>query len=557
MSAHVRRATGVAVLSLATALAQTAPLALHLGSAIPFGTYPAPVVPRLNLWALWWNSERLLHGYRGYWQAPIFHPDPFAFAYTEPQWLSGLVAGALWWTTARPALAYDAVVLIAFTLNGCCGYFLLRRLRIGFWPALCGGLVIEMLPFVADQIGVLQSTVLFPIPMTLACLVGFGRTGSAWSALGGVLWMAVCYHTSANTALFFGPAALLALLVFGGRRLLDARSALVLAVVGLVGALLVVPTAVVQERVLAKVQPDRPESMVRATSARPEAYLQMPATNLLRRRPPDRRAYALYPGTGLILLALVGSWHGLRHRGLRRWTLYGLAVVLAFVLLSFGPLLAEASFGSPLGALYAVLRAAYPGFRLARNLWRFGGLAQVFLATLAGFGLAACFGPEPHRPRRALLGGALTVALGLELFSAPIPLLDLGRKPTELEWVRWLRDSPPGTTIIHLPMAAGVMPDDFERTTFWMYCQMYHGRRMANGYSAYIPGNTVLLKHVMPGFPDAESIRTLRYFGINHVLVAADWATPERAEQLERWKAIVVPELATSEMTIYAVGAGP
>src|SRR5207247_2012906 len=210
--------TGVAVLSLATALAQTAPLALHLGSAIPFGTYPAPVVPRLSLRALWWNSERLLHGYRGYWQAPIFHPDPFAFAYTEPQWLSGLVAGALWWTTARPALAYDAVVLIAFTLNGCCGHFLLRRLRIGFWPALCGGLVIEMLPFVADQIGVLQSTVLFPIPMSLACLVGFGRTGSAWSALGGVLWMAVCYHTSANTALFFGPAALLALLVFGGRR---------------------------------------------------------------------------------------------------------------------------------------------------------------------------------------------------------------------------------------------------------------------------------------------------------------------------------------------------
>src|SRR5205809_1111969 len=469
MSAHVRRATGVAVLSLATALAQTAPLALHLGSAIPFGTYPAPVVPRLNLWALWWNSERLLHGYRGYWQAPIFHPDPFAFAYTEPQWLSGLVAGALWWTTARPALAYDAVVLIAFTLNGCCGYFLLRRLRIGFWPALCGGLVIEMLPFVADQIGVLQSTVLFPIPMTLACLVGFGRTGSAWSALGGVLWMAVCYHTSANTALFFGPAALLALLVFGGRRLLDARAALVLAVVGLVGALLVVPTAVVQERVLAKVQPDRPESMVRATSARPEAYLQMPATNLLRRRPPDRRAYALYPGTGLILLALVGSWHGLRHRGLRRWTLYGLAVVVAFVLLSFGPLLAEASFGSPLGALYAVLRAAYPGFRLARNLWRFGGLAQVFLATLAGFGLAACFGPEPHRPRRALLGGALTLALGLELFLAPIPLLAAGPKPTELDSVRWPLESPPAPTIIDLPMAAGVLVADLATSALTIY----------------------------------------------------------------------------------------
>jgi len=31
-----------------------------------------PTVSRLNLWTLWWNSERLLHGYRGYWHAPIF-----------------------------------------------------------------------------------------------------------------------------------------------------------------------------------------------------------------------------------------------------------------------------------------------------------------------------------------------------------------------------------------------------------------------------------------------------------------------------------------------------
>src|SRR2546427_8415205 len=168
MSAHVRRATGVAVLSLATALAQTAPLALHLGSAIPFGTYPAPVVPRLNLWALWWNSERLLHGYRGYWQAPIFYPEPYAFAYSEPQWLTGVAASSFWWTSGSPALAYNAVLLIAFSLNGWCAYFLLRRLHVRFWPAVCGGPIMEMLPFSAEQLGGLQSAILFPLPMTLA-----------------------------------------------------------------------------------------------------------------------------------------------------------------------------------------------------------------------------------------------------------------------------------------------------------------------------------------------------------------------------------------------------
>jgi len=56
-----------------------------------------PAVPRLNLWTLWWNSERLLHGYRGYWQAPIF------------------AGGRLLVVDRRqPGRAYDAVLPMAF-----------------------------------------------------------------------------------------------------------------------------------------------------------------------------------------------------------------------------------------------------------------------------------------------------------------------------------------------------------------------------------------------------------------------------------------------------------
>ena len=67
MARSVVRATLVPALCLATALVQTAPLGLHLTTCIPFGNYPAPTVPRLNLWTLWWNADRLLHGDRGYW----------------------------------------------------------------------------------------------------------------------------------------------------------------------------------------------------------------------------------------------------------------------------------------------------------------------------------------------------------------------------------------------------------------------------------------------------------------------------------------------------------
>jgi hypothetical protein len=550
----VVRATLVPALCLVVALVQTTPLALHVTTSVPFGNYPAPTVVWLNLWNLWWNSERLLHAYAGYWAAPIFHPDPYAFAYTEALWLPGLVASGLWWTTASPALAYNAVLLAAFVLNGWCGYLLLRRLRIAFWAAVCGGLVMEMLPIAADQIGVLQSAALFPIPMTLACLLRFGRSGKPWPALGAVLWMAVCYHVSSNTALFFGPAAAFALVVFAGRRLARARSAATLALAALLGALLVAPVAVVQSRVLAKGQAARPESMIAATSARLEAYAKMPASNLLRRRPPDRRAYSLYPGTGVLLLAAAGSCYGLRRRRLRRWTVYSLLVVLTYVLLSFGPLAREQPLGALLSGPYELLRDYYPGFRFARNLWRFGGLAQVFLAPLVGFGLAGLAAPS-GRFRRAVLPALVALALGVELLAAPIPLLDLRGKPTDLRWVQWLRSSPPETTIIHLPMANGLLPEDFERTGYWMYCQMYHGRRMANGYAGFVPGHTVQLAQLMERFPDAESIHALRYLGINHVLASGEWMASAPATGLAQWTADVVPELATGEMTIYRIGA--
>jgi hypothetical protein len=58
---------------------------------------------------------------------------------------------------------------------------------------------------------------------------------------------------------------------------------------------------------------------------------------------------------------------------------------------------------------------------------------------------------------------------------------------------------------------------------------------------------------VMPEFPDAASIRALQYFAIDHVAASADWSTPERAERVRQWGRWVVPELVTTDMTIYRI----
>src|SRR6266481_3928666 len=77
-----------------------------------------------------------------------------------------------------------------------------------------------------------------------------------------------------------------------------------------------------------------------------DTYTKMPATNLLRRRPPDRKVATLYPGTGVLVLAAVGACYGVRRRRLRRWSLYALVAALGCVLLSFGPLVRDSWLGT-------------------------------------------------------------------------------------------------------------------------------------------------------------------------------------------------------------------
>src|SRR2546428_9694405 len=74
----VVRLTLILALYALAALVQTAPLALHLTTSIPFGNDTVPTIARLNLWTLWWNSDRFVHGYRGYWPVHLFISEHYS-----------------------------------------------------------------------------------------------------------------------------------------------------------------------------------------------------------------------------------------------------------------------------------------------------------------------------------------------------------------------------------------------------------------------------------------------------------------------------------------------
>ena len=171
------------ILFLSLAVFITWPLARHMTSRIPLGTERVATVPLFNLWTLWWNESRLQHLYQEYWDAPIFHPSHGAFAFSEPQPLTGAAAAVLHAITGSPVVAYNAVVLIALTLNGWAACRLLRGAGLGGTAGLAGGAMVECLPFVHQELGVLQLVSLSGVLFTLHTLVRLGDRPDARSGL--------------------------------------------------------------------------------------------------------------------------------------------------------------------------------------------------------------------------------------------------------------------------------------------------------------------------------------------------------------------------------------
>ncbi len=167
------KALGALLLYLGCALYVTWPLlggaATHiLDDALSRGT-----VPLLNVWILEWKADRILHGYQGYWDAPIFHGIAASFAFSEAQPLTGAFYAPLRWILGRPPLAHNLVLWAMLTLNGVGARLVMRRMGAPEGAATLGGLLGVALPFVAPDLGLLQLTAVFPVFFALAALIEF------------------------------------------------------------------------------------------------------------------------------------------------------------------------------------------------------------------------------------------------------------------------------------------------------------------------------------------------------------------------------------------------
>lgn len=515
------------------ALAAAWPLPLHFASRLPTGTEPAATVPLFNLWSLRWNADRLTHAYAGYWRAPIFHPARGAFAFSEPEPLTGLAFAPVHWLTGNQTVAYNAVLLAALVLNGWAAGRLSRRFGASPGVALAVGLYAQRLPFVIDQLGVLQLVMVWPLLLTIDAALGWAVEGGRHRALLVGAGAAATFATCVYYGLF-----LVVVLAVGGcflatRSWVDRRRMVEAALALAAFAALALPWLLAQQRWLAGLRWSA--ATITSNSALPGDYLSLARGSLGQRVVPwvldDRgNGQRLYPGTVVVALAVAGWWWARRRADLRplvRFLLAGLAVT---ALLSLG--LHLHAFGHE---PYDAVRRWVPGFARLRSPFRFAVVVQLLLLPLFAMGLQRL----RDRPGFGRLAVASLVLVAMaEVSAAPTGLARV--PPESTAWSAWLAHRPGPDAVAMIPFAPGPKASQFEPTVEAMLVGLDHGKALVNGYSGFFPDSYDRLAAAARAFPALTALDALRTAAVRWVVVDRQWLTPDRRRSIADTQPLVL-----------------
>lgn len=171
------RHAAVFALFLLLSIILTWPVAIRLDSAVSdLGD------PLLVTWILDWGNHALLHQPLSLFQAPMYHPAPLTFAYSEH--LTGLALFVLPFHIAGvpPLAVYNIAMLLSFALSGYGAYVLARMFTPSSSASLIAGIFFAFVSFKFDHLAHLQNIASGWLPLILAAMVAYWREPSRRNA---------------------------------------------------------------------------------------------------------------------------------------------------------------------------------------------------------------------------------------------------------------------------------------------------------------------------------------------------------------------------------------
>ncbi len=512
-SDRVRSALWSTAFHAAISVIATFPLIWHVRTRLPLGTEPTGTVALFNLWTLRWGAEHLVPFGDRYWNAPIFAPATGTFAWSEPQPFTG----AMFWLLRHlggDVAGYNLVLILSLTLTGVLGARLARVLGAGTVAAAVVGVWFQLLPFVFDQLGVLQLVMVWPLVLMVTEFIIWTRDPELGPAVRFGLAAAIAILSCGNLALVAAFTMLIAAPVICSRRHPGAWPQRIGGLCVAVSIVIVTAVPVVfaqQQRLEGRRWSD---ATIRAGSATWGDWWI------------GGRAW---PGVPIVVLAAWGAWRTRREPVTR----YLLALALLGMLFSFGPrlpLIGPSGWGWWIEVMPAIGRLRSP--------WRAAAITQLALVALAVPVLVALI-----RGRRAVGVAVAAVLATVVLLGAGGPGRLLIAPTEDAVVVAALRSRPDGSPVVVVPFAPGPAASDFEPTAEAMLTLLDAGHPLVNGYSGFFPLDHSVLRDRLQGFPDSTSSAELRRRGVRYVVADLAW--------LGSWR----DELDEQRITVVSVGS--
>ena len=496
------------VLGLALAVGMTWPLVIHLGSRLP-GDSSNAADPLLETWTVAWGGHALLHAPLHFFDANTFWPLGDSLAFSDS--LAGFAPVGVFGGGAHSAVVrYGLLFLFTYVLAFVGAYLLARELGAGIAGSALAGAAFAYAPFRLTQQNHLHVLASGGIALSLALLVRGHRRRAPGEIVAG--WLVALWQISLGWNLGLPFAYLLGVLSLGTslwwwrrpddrppRRVLGAT--LGGAAVAAAGALLLaLPYLdVVRRHPEARRTPD----VLFFFSPTPKALIAAPrqdlvwgnATSGARVEPVDEKS--LFPGATVLALGAVGLGWGRYPRRLRVGLGFG---VVALAVLSLG-------FGFHGGqATYRVLYDHAPGWQGLRTPGRIATYTSLALALLAADGADRVVAVA----RRFGVRGAIAAGCALSALVLVEGYGTIGR----------ITPPPRPRPVAVAKPPVLVMPADADLTNaeamFWSIGRF---EPVVNGWSGFHPRAYVDLVARLRHFPDRDSIRALRAYGVRTVVV--------------------------------------
>jgi hypothetical protein len=473
------------------ALLATYPLVLHLGRALP-GDLGDPL---FSSWLLGWDADRLRHGLRGFWDAPILFPSRHTVAFSEHMLGIAIPIAPIIWLTGNPILGYDLAFLSTYVVAGSGMYLLARDLTGRRDAAFLAGLIFAFSPMRALHVSHLQVLAWGWMPIALWGLHWFLTTQHAsQTAHSRGSTVALTIFASAFTLQAFSNSYFLYYLALASAFVVvydlatrSAPPAVRFRALGRLAAasalILVCVSAVAWAYVSVRRQYGfrRPYDDWSMFSANLRSYVSAPdnthlwGTVLHGDEFPERQ---LFPGFVTAIASVVALWPGRLRRPIA--TLYGALAAVA-LLLSLGPEPAAWSLRLLPSGPYLWLARIVPGMDGMRVPARLGVVVLLALSVLAALGISrmlARLRPNARRVAVLMLGAAIVA----EGWAAPLRMapFDARNRPGDRAAYRWLAQQPQGGAI-ELPILEWAIAP----TLTYQYATLSHGHPIVNGYSGY------------------------------------------------------------------------